>query len=310
MARNEGTVNTFEALSAAMADAVQSAGRSVVAIHARRRIPSSGIHWSPGIVVTAAHTLQRTQDIRVTLPDGTDVGAQLAGRDAGTDIAALRLDGGADFETATVAGPDALRAGALVLALGRPWRGPPTASLGLVSAVGDEWRTWQGGRIERMVRLDITVHDGFSGGPLIDATGRVLGINTSTLARGAPLTVPVVTVERVLPELLSRGRLRRGFLGLAMHAVRLPESAREAGGTKSETALMVVGVEPDGPGERAGIVLGDVLIALKHQPVRELRDVGAILGPDTIGVACPVRLLRAGAVRDLEVTIGERPEDG
>jgi S1-C subfamily serine protease len=309
MAQTTTTPDAFAALSDAMADAAERAGRSVVAIHARRRIPSTGIHWRAGVIVTAAHTLERSEGIHVTLPDGTDVSATLAGRDAGTDLAALRLDGAPSFDVSQPAEDSALRAGKLVLALGRPWKGPPTVSLGLISSVGGEWRTWQGGRIESMVRLDMAIHDGFSGGPLVEASGRVLGINTSALARGAPVTIPAVTVERVTAELLSRGRMRRGFLGLAMHSVRLPESARAFAGGDARTGLMVVGVEAGGPGDRAGIVLGDVLLALGESSLRDLRDVAAALGPDTIGTAIEAHVLRAGSSTRIPITIGERTEE-
>ena len=305
----ETNTDAFVALSDAMADAVERVSKSVVAIHARRRIPSTGVHWDPGVIVTAAHTLERAEGIRVTLPDGTESTATLAGRDAGTDIAALRLDGAPSFDVAERAGDDALRTGRLVIALGRPWKGPPTASLGLISSVGGEWRTWQGGRIEYMVRLDMAIHDGFSGGPLIDAGGRVLGIDTSALARGAAMAVPAVTVRRVLDELLARGRMRRGFLGLAMHAVRLPGSVRDALGGDTRSGLMVVGVEQGGPGERAGIVLGDVLLELGDVKLRDLRDVAGALGPDTIGTALEAHVLRAGTSTRFPVTIGERPEE-
>jgi serine protease Do len=303
------TPDAFAALSDAMADAVARAGRSVVAIHARRRIPSTGVHWDSGVIVTAAHTLERSDGIRVTLPDGSDVTATLAGRDAGTDLAVLRLEGAPAFDVIQLSDEGTLRAGKLVLALGRPWKGPPTVSLGLLSSVGGEWRTWQGGRIESMVRLDMAIHDGFSGGPLIEASGRILGINTSALARGAAITVPAVTVMRVTAELLSRGRMRRGFLGLAMHSVRLPESARASTGSDARSGLMVVNVEPGGPGERAGVVLGDVLLALGDSSLRDLRDVAAALGPDTIGTAVEAHVLRAGKSTRVQITIGERPEE-
>jgi len=309
MDRTTDTSDAFAALSDAMADAAERAGRSIVAIHARRRIPSTGVHWDRGVVVTAAHTLERSDGIRVTLPDGTDVSATLAGRDTGTDLAVLRLEGAQSFDVTEPAEDGALRAGKLVLALGRPWKGPPTVSLGLISSVGGEWRTWQGGRIESMVRLDMAIHDGFSGGPLIEASGRVLGINTSALARGAAITIPAVTVRRVMDELLSRGRMRRGFLGLAMHSVRLPESARAFAGGDARTALMVVGVEPGGPGDRAGIVLGDVLLALGDTSLRDLRDVAAALGPDTIGTPIEAHVLRAGKSTRIPITIGDRPEE-
>ncbi|HST61653.1 MAG TPA: S1C family serine protease, partial [Longimicrobium sp.] len=185
---------TLQALSDGLADAVERAGRSVVAVHGRRRIPASGVVWRPGVIVMAHHTLERDEDLTVTLEGGATVPATLAGRDPGTDLAVLRFEG--DEPAAEQAEGTALRVGSLVLAVGRPGRSV-TATLGAISSVGGEWRTRGGGRIDRVVRLDLAIHDGFSGGALVRADGRVLGINTSRLARGAPITLPAVTVDRV-----------------------------------------------------------------------------------------------------------------
>jgi S1-C subfamily serine protease len=306
---------SLETLSDDLAAAVARAGASVVAIHARRRIPSSGILWRRGLVVAADHTVHKDEDVRVTLgnADGStrDVRATVAGRDPGTDLCILRLaDGSPDFEPASLA-PGSLRVGQLVLALGRP--GPDvTASFGAVSAVGPEWRTWRGGRIDQLVRLDVAVYDGYSGGALVDAAGRVLGVCTSGLARGAALAVPVATVDRVADALVAGGgRVRRGFLGIGTQPVRLPESVRSrlapVGDGVPEVGLMVVVVEPDGPADRAGLLLGDVLVALGDTPTEDPRDVLGVLGPDTVGQSLRATLVRAGAPLTLPITVGEQP---
>ena len=304
---------SLEALSNDLATAVERAGASVVAIHARRRIPSSGILWRRGLVVAADHTVHKDEDVRVTVGAGgagtRDVRATVAGRDPGTDLCILRL-ADESLEPATVArGP--LRVGQLVLALGRPGA-EVTASFGAVSAVGAEWRTWRGGRIDQLVRLDLAVYDGFSGGALVDAAGHVLGVNTSGLARGAALAVPASTVDRVVDALLAGGgRVRRGFLGIGTQPVRLPESVRgrlaPVGGGVPEVGLMVVAVEPGAPAERAGVLLGDVLVALDDAPTEDPRDVIAALGGDTVGRSVRATLVRAGAPVTLSITVGEPP---
>jgi S1-C subfamily serine protease len=305
--------STLEALSNDLAGAVERAGRTVVAIHARRRIPASGILWRPGLVVAADHTVHKDDDVRVTLPDGTDVRASVAGRDPSTDLCVLRLPDGAGGDAATISRAP-LRVGQLVLAHGRP--GPAvTASLGIVSAVGPEWRTWRGGRIDQLVRLDVAVYDGYSGGALVDAAGHVLGICTSGLARGAALAVPVATVDRVVDALVAGGgRVRRGFLGIGTQPVRLPESVRSrlapVGDGVPEVGLMVVVVEPGAPADRAGILLGDVLVALGDTPTEDPRDVLGVLGPDTVGQALRATLVRAGAPLTLPITVGEQPARG
>jgi len=293
------------ALSDDLATAVERAGRSVVAIHARRRIPSSGVVWRPGVIVTASHTVTRDEDITLTLPDAGTAPATLAGRDETTDLAVLRTDA-TGLLPAERAETSALRAGNLVLAVGRPGTSL-TASLGVVSAVGAEWRTWQGGRIDRFVRLDLAIYDGFSGGPLVEAGGRVLGINTSGLARGMPLTIPASTVERVADQILAGGRLGRGYLGLASQAVRLPEALRQAFQLTGDFGLVVVNVEPGGPAERGGVLLGDILVALDGIAVTDPRDVLAALTPERVGQAIKARVLRGGQPTDVSITVGPRP---
>ncbi len=215
------SMSVLAGLSHDLSSTVELVGRSVVAINARRRIPSSGIVWRPGVVVTASHTIARDEDIGITLASGRTAAATLAGRDPTTDVAVLRLEDAA--VPPVERGDDGdLQVGRLVLALGRPGPGI-TASLGIISAVGGEWRTWQGGRVERFVRLDLAIYDGFSGGPLVEAGGKVLGLNTSGLSRALALALPASTVDRVADQLLASGRVSRGYLGLAVQPVQLPE---------------------------------------------------------------------------------------
>ncbi|HEX6616830.1 MAG TPA: trypsin-like peptidase domain-containing protein [Gemmatimonadales bacterium] len=294
------------ALSDNLAAAVETAGRSVVAIHARRRIPASGVVWQSGVVVGAHHTIQRDDDIGITLHDGTTVPATLAGRDPSTDLAVLRLAGPAEGAPAVAPASDPVRVGQLMLALGRPGSAV-TASLGIVSAVGGEWRTWQGGTIDQFVRLDLSIYDGFSGGPLVNAGGRVAGINTSGLARAAAVTVPSRTVERVVKQLLERGHVARGWLGIATQPVRLPPALRRSAGAEAEVGLVVVNVEPESPADRGGVLIGDVLLALDDRPVADPGDVMAALGAERIGRPAVLRVARGGRAEQLSVTVGERP---
>ena len=300
------TGGVLESLSNDLAGAVERAGQSVVAIHARRRIPASGIHWRPGIIVAAHHTIQREEDITISLADGSTISATLAGRDPTTDLAILKTDQ-ARVPAASLGDDASIRVGALVLALGRPGNSV-TASLGVISTAGGEWRTWHGGTIDRFVRLDVSIYDGFSGGPLVDASGRVLGVNTSGLSRGAALTIPVATVNRVVDQLAKSGRIARGYLGLGMQAVRLPAALVERESLPNDVGLMVVSAEPGGPGDRAGVLIGDVLIAVAGKPVTDPADVLGLLGGDQIGKSLDVRVIRAGEPTTVSITIGERPQ--
>ncbi len=295
----------LQSLSTELADAVESAGRAVVAIHARRRIPASGVHWRPGVVVATHHTINRDDNITVTLPDGTTAPATLAGRDPGTDLAVLKL-AAQNLPAATLRPDTPPTVGELVIALGRP--GPSvTASWGVVSRVDGPWRTWHGAEIDSLLRLDVAIYDGFSGGPLIDAAGRVLGINTSALARGVPVTIPVATVERVVTELLERGSIRRAYLGIGTQPVRVPASLARKVELQSDVALLIVSLESGGPADRDGLLLGDVLLELGGAAVSDPTDVLAQLGGDRVGRPIAARVIRGGQVKTLQVTPGERP---
>jgi S1-C subfamily serine protease len=180
----------------------------------------------------------------------------------------------------------------------------------VISALGPRWRTWRGGEIDRLVRLDLVLYPGFSGGPLVDAAGHVVGVNTSALARDSRLAVPVTTVGRVVDELLRQGHVSRGYLGIGMQPVRLPDGLRAALGLPGDGGLIVVTVEPDGPAARAGLLLGDVLVALDGVPTADLDDVQGRLGGDRIGTTVTALVVRAGARAEVRVTVGERPRRG
>jgi S1-C subfamily serine protease len=292
-------------LSDDLAGAVEHAARSVVAIHARRRIPSSGIAWRAGVIVTSSGTVARDEEITLTLPDGGTAPATLAGRDATTDIAVLRTS--APLRPADRGDAATLQAGKVVLAVGRPGANA-TASMGIVSAVDGEWRTWHGGRIDRFIRLDIAIYDGFSGGALVETGGRVLGMNTSRLARSLALTIPGSTLDRVVEQVLATGGVTRGYLGIASQPVRLPEALRRKLDLASGLGLVVVAVEPDAPAEQAGVMLGDILVALEGKPVSDPAELLAALGPDRVGRPLAVRLLRGGQLLTLSITVGRRAE--
>jgi S1-C subfamily serine protease len=199
-----------------------------------------------------------------------------------------------------------LQVGRLVLALGRP--GPQlTASLGIVSAVGGEWRTWQGGRVDRFVRLDLSIYDGYSGSALVDAGGRVLGINTSGLSRATALTIPVSTVNRVVTELVQRGHIARGFLGLAVQPVRLPAGMRNSLGLSGSIGLVIINLESEGPADRAGLLLGDIIVGLNGREVSDPSDILAVLSAEDVGKQVRFRIARAGSATETSVTVGQRP---
>ncbi|HEY3112332.1 MAG TPA: S1C family serine protease [Gemmatimonadaceae bacterium] len=296
--------STLTELSAQLASAVEVASNSVVAIHARRRIPSSGIIWRDGIIVSASHTVRRDDEVPVALPNGDSAIATVAGRDPATDLVALRVKG-ANPHAAPKADSSSLRVGSLVLAVGRPGKNV-SASFGIISAVGEGWRTWQGARIDRVLRLDLAVYDGFSGGPLVDGSGAVLGLNNSALARGTPMALPVKAVDRVLDELLERGHVRRPFIGVAVQPVALSASLVKQHGLGDDSGLLIVSIADSSPAEKAGILLGDLLLEANGQPLARPDDLLDALSSVSTGGTVSLKVLRAGTVKSISVTPADR----
>ena len=291
------------ALSDAMADAVEKIGTSVVQVNGRRRRPASGVVYGPDMVLTASHALEREEDLTVGVSDGRALPAQFVGRDPSTDLATLRVED-LNVGVATPAGGTA-RIGQLALAVGSPGRGEgPRASLGVVSSVGGPMRTWRGPRLERYIQTDATPYPGFSGGPLIDARGNVLGIMTTGLARGAALAIPSELAWRVATALEERGSVKRGYLGILSQPVRLPDGQRldltQRGG------LLVVGVEEGSPAGRGGLIIGDIVATLDGQPVEDTEDLLVLLTGERVGREVPVEVIRGGELQTLQVTVGER----
>jgi S1-C subfamily serine protease len=303
MERKEEIFDAVSVLSDGMADAVENIEPAVVRVSGRRRRSASGVVYGRDLVLTASHVLEREEDLTVGTHDGRTLPARFVGRDPSTDLAVLRVEG-LDIAAATpVERPP--RIGQLALAVGRSSRGEGLrASLGVVSAVGGPLRTGRGARLERYIQTDVTPYPGFSGGPLIDARGNVLGIMTTGLARGATLAVPAEVAWRVAKTLENRGSIKRGYLGILSQPVRLPDGQRM--GLTQRGGLLVVGVEDGSPAGRGGILLGDILATLDGQPVEDTDDLLVLLAGERVGETVPVKVIRGGELQTLEVTIGER----
>ena len=343
-----------------LAKTVETAAQSVVRVEARRRLPASGIMWSAeGVVVTANHVVERDDKLRVGLPSGDSVDAELAGRDPTTDLAVLRTEATVVAPLPLVE-PSDIRVGNLVLALGRPGKNVQ-ATLGMVSALGKSWRTGAGGAVDRYIQTDVVMYPGFSGGPLVDASGRGVGLNSSALMRGfnvalpvptlrrvvdallthgrvsrgylmypgfsgGPLVdasgrgvglnssalmrgfnvaLPVPTLRRVVDALLTHGRVSRGYLGVGAQPARLPQTVADQVG--QESGLLVVSVEPGSPAEDAGILMGDTIVSVAGEAVRHMDDLLGFLSGDAVGKSVQVKIVHTGQTEEITVTVGERP---
>lgn len=301
---SETPTSLLTRLSAALRAQVAAAGASVAGLRAGRRLRTATL-WRPDILVASEQALPDAEEFAVVLPGGGETTARLAGRDAGTNIAALRLKAPADRQPITAASDD-VAVGALVTALGADGEGGATARLGVVQAVGPAWTSLAGGRIDRSIRLDLRLGHAEEGGPVLTAEGAILGISTLG-PRGRVLVIPNATIERVLTPLLTEGRVARGWLGVGLQPVALSGQVVAGQTERRDAGLMVVSLVPGAPAELAGVLQGDILLDLDGSPTTHPRAVGQLLDREHIGKSVEVRLLRAGAVTTLQATVAARP---
>jgi len=295
-------IETLQNLSDEMATLVTAGGNAIVRVEGRQRQAASGIIWrNDGLILTAHHVLEREEGITVGLPDGTTTTAEVVGRDPGADVALLRISA-SDLTVASWVDDGDLKVGHLMLALGRPGQ-QVQATLGIISALGGEWRTHAGGVIDRYVQTDVVMYPGFSGGPLVAADGRFAGMNTSGLTRGTSVAVPTSTLQRIAETILAHGHIPRGYLGIGVQPVRLADALQQSVG--QETGLMVMSVEAGGPAATAGLLQGDVLTQLDGTPIRDVDTLQAFLGGDRVGKVLQAQLLRGGVQQRLAMTVGQ-----
>ena len=296
--------NVLVELSDALADAAEKAGKATVLVNARRRMPASGIIYASDLVLTADHVVEREEGIKVILSDGAELSARIAGRDAGSDLAVLKLE----RASAAVAGAtkNPARLGQIALALGRPSPDGVEASLGTVSAIGGPIRTGRGGMLERYLRTDSISYPGFSGGPLVAADGTILGLNTSGLANGAAITVPADIAWRIADTLVQHGRIRRGYLGIRSQAVDLPEASQKALKREQAAGLLIMGLEKESPAAKGGLIVGDILVGVAGEPILHHDELFARLNGEVVGKSTPIDILRGGQPQTLNVLIGEK----
>jgi S1-C subfamily serine protease len=305
MANTSEIETTLPSLSRDLADVVEQVSPAVVAVNARRHLSSTGVYWCEGVIVTAAHALRRTEDISVILDNGQTVATTFTGADPSTDLAVLKVSG-AHLSAPRFGDTAELKVGHLILAVGRGARRGLNATLGIVGVLSGRWHTRRGGLMDQFIGLDLALHPGAAGGPLVDVHGRVLGINSLGLSRNMALTVPASTVNRVIAQLLEKGHVGRGYLGLGMYSIPLPEDLKRALKLSADWGLIVVSVEPEGPGSQAGVLLGDVIVALEGRAVSNIRELQAFLEPDLIGKTISISIIRGGKPVEVNVIIGER----
>jgi S1-C subfamily serine protease len=296
---------SLEAISDRIAELCDGIAPRLVAIHGPRRRSSSGFIWRPGLVLTADEALEGDEDILITRPDGNQVSATLVGRDPSTDIALLRTEEQpiADVPFADTSG---LRVGHLVLAVGRQTDGA-CAALGIVALAGGPWRSLRAGHIDRRLHLDLKLDARSEGGAALDSNGQIIGM-TVLGPGGRVLVIPSETIERVAPQLLAHGRIARGYLGLGLQPVRIDQTVADAAGLAEPKGLIVISVDPSGPGQGAGIKQGDIVIRWDTDPLHSVRRVYTFLGPESVGRSITLGMLRGGEQISFTIVIAERPK--
>lgn len=296
--------NPLTDFSNMLTSAAEKGGASTVLVDARKRYPASGIAYAADLVLTADHVVTREEsDIKVVLPDGKSLKATLAGRDPGSDLAVLRL---AEKVLTPPQTSDDVKVGQLVLALGRPNEDGIQASWGIVTAIAGPARTHRGGMLERYIKTETTPYPGFSGGPLLNAEGAVLGLNTSGLSHNSALTIPASLAWRVAEALAQHGSVRRGYLGVRTQPVEIADAARNALQRDQKSGLLVLWLEENGPAQKGGLFIGDTIVAVGGKPARDPDDLFAALTSDTVGKPIAVEVLRGGKPETVNVTVGER----
>jgi S1-C subfamily serine protease len=236
----------------------------------------------------------------VALPDGKVVEAKVIGRDPTTDLAVLKVEATGLQPLATTSD---LKVGQIVLALGRPGVNVQ-ATIGILSAVEESWRTGAGGLVDQYVQTDVLMYPGFSGGPLVSAAGQLIGLNSSALSRGASLTIPAATIQRIASTLLSHGKLKKGYLGITTQAVRLPQTIAEQ--VSQPTGLLIAGIEANSPAEQSGLFMGDTIVKFAGTSIRHHDDLLVLLNGSTAGQKNPMTIVRSGKLEELSVLVGEK----
>lgn len=296
--------NLLAAFSNNLADLVDQTAGAIATVNASRQISVSGVHWREGLIVTVEHGIRQSEDLTVTIADGITLPATLVGRDPGSDLALLRVPD-LKLPSATLGDAQNLKVGHMVLAVARDSDRGVSASLGILNSQGEAWRSSSGGKIDRFLRPSFMLYPGFAGSALVNMEGQIVGINT-TSPRQRTLTIPASTVDRVVNQLLEGGKVKRGYLGLGMQSVYLPEALVRSLDIVNNRGVIVVSVEPSTAADRAGIMLGDILVGLDGNTIEDIGDVQAMLDADSVNKQIIVQIIRSSNLLDLTVTVGEK----
>lgn len=301
MPKQESSSSVLQSLSSELAGVVERVGPSVVRVDDGSRLTATGILWSEdGLVVSTSHGVERDENLAVELADGSRHSASMVGRDPDTDIAVLRVQA-TGLPAAQPAPAEEVKVGHLVLALGRPGASGLQATIGIISARLD---TERAGTLGYILHTDAVLYPGFSGGALVDVSGRLVGMTNLMYGRGNSVAIGVPVVRQVAEAILAHGGIPRGYLGVRTQLIALPEGLRQAQGLAQEHALLIVQVENGSPAEKGGLLLGDALVRINGNEIHDVDQLRRALRGVQAGQAVPIQVIRGGALQELSVPVG------
>jgi S1-C subfamily serine protease len=283
---------------------VEQVGQSVVAVHGRR-FAVSGIHWQSGLIVSSNESVNIEERIHMTLPSGQTVQAEVLGNDPTTDIVVFKLPKDCELAIPQKMDNTQLDVGNIAIGLGRSVENGVFASLGIVQTLGASWRSRSGGMIDQLIKVDLNLKRSGAGGPLVNAAGEVVGFNTFGPRRSV-LTIPTSTIDQVVTQLQTKGRIARGYLGIGMQRIQIPQALQTQLSIPNQWGLMLVSLDPQQAAEQAGMMLGDILITLNDRPIQDSQELQTVLDPQSIGQTLIVKAVRGGELQEFEVVVGER----
>jgi S1-C subfamily serine protease len=299
----------LSAFSRALADLVEKAATGVVAVKAAPYRVVSGLIVREDLIAVSNQSLRREDQIPIQAVDGMQAAATILGRDPTVDLAFLKVQSG-KLKPLTAADPASLKAGTLAAVVGLTIDAGPSASLGILGAVGGTRRTWRGGTLDHFFRLDVNLYPSQSGAAVVNAEGHVIGLATPGLLRHSAVAVPLITLNRIAEELLQEGRIRHGYLGVGLHPVEIPALLRSKLEVTAESGLILLSVEPQSPADIAGWLVGDILIALDGKAVTDIDELQTALRGNAVGRSMNVSLLRGGQLIETQITVSERGKKG
>ncbi|MBV8551150.1 MAG: serine protease [Acidobacteriaceae bacterium] len=302
---SSSVLNDLSGVSQALVELIQQTAGGVVAVKAAPYRVVSGVVLKDNLIAVADHTLRREDKVPVQASTGDEIAATILGRDPSVDLAILKTDGVAASPLAA-ADPAALKPGMLAAVVGLTVDVGVSTSLGILGAVGGSRRTWRGGTLDHFLRLDVNLYPSQSGAAVVSAEGQLIGMATGGLLRHSAVAVPVATLQRVAGELVTEGRIRHGYLGVGLQPVAIPQSLASKLVKPTESAIILLSVEPDSPAERAGLQVGDILVGLAGKTVSDVEDLQSALRGDIVGRTVPASLIRGGEPLEIQITVAER----